>query len=160
MKNSIKYFVIAFITLVVVSCSKDDDNPTNNSNKELSLEELRGTWRISYFWDQTDRTSEFSDYLFTFSQENDVMVLVNSISFFGEFALFEDSVNNENYWILETEYGPYESSIEIDAIFTELTEQWIVKEVNNDATVIVFEERYSNNQPEIMHFTKTETINN
>ena len=151
-----RILALLFITSFLIGCSNDDDDKVDDFSTDLSKQQLLGTWRISYFWDQTERTLEFSDYRFTFDQEDEIRVTVNTITAYGDFFLFQDSIDNENYSILETSYGYVSQSQPVEDLLMELTEEWLVKRVNSDATIIEFEEHISDNPPEIMHLTKVQ----
>jgi hypothetical protein len=59
MKKTWIIAALAFIATTQFSCTKDDnssDNPGNTS----------GSWRISYYWDEKDETSDFAGYTFEF----------------------------------------------------------------------------------------------
>jgi hypothetical protein len=63
--NSIKpiaALVIIFTMLLFSSCSKKDDAAVINSTPAIT-----GTYRISFYWDKKDETSNFSGYNFTFN---------------------------------------------------------------------------------------------
>lgn len=50
----------ALLLFTVVSCKRES---VNNNNTEA----LSGTWRINYYWDQKDETSNFAGYNFMFN---------------------------------------------------------------------------------------------
>jgi hypothetical protein len=56
--------VLGILSLVfVVSCSKDDDNPTNNTQTTVQSNVQSGTWRITKFIDSgIDETNHFQGY--------------------------------------------------------------------------------------------------
>ena len=57
-----------FSLLFVVSCNKDDDNPTNNTQTTIQSNVQSGTWRITKFIDSgTNETNHFTGYNFTFN---------------------------------------------------------------------------------------------
>lgn len=63
--KSIKPFavlVIIFTILLSSSCSKKDDVTVTNSTPAIT-----GTYRISFYWDKKDETSNFSGYNFAFN---------------------------------------------------------------------------------------------
>jgi len=135
----------------MISCSSDDD--TNEpSNIPFSIAQLPGTWKISYFWDRADRTSEYEDYTFTFYfPEPDITVEVGDKTSYGAYSVYEDVINGDAYWILQTSYSTDDAG---NTGLTELTEEWVITGVNSSATKIEFRERVSVYAPEILHFEK------
>jgi maltose-binding protein MalE len=61
----------ALLLFTVVSCKRES---VNNNNTEA----LSGTWRINYYWDQKDETSNFSSYNFMFNSGGQLMAHANS----------------------------------------------------------------------------------
>jgi len=152
MKNILKTTMLLFLILAITNCSSDDDK--GNSNQEFSPELLNGTWRISLFTDETeDRTAEFNGYEFSFNVENEsAVVTFNGESQNSSIEVFIEDDLTEDTWVLYTDFDDIENLG--DADLRDLVEDWIVTNVNGNATVIEFEELYSNNTPEIMHLTK------
>ena len=75
MKNNIAQFSVLFIvfTALLLSCKKDDSN-----NSPIDLIVTTGTWKVSYYHENNeDKTSNFSDYTFTFG-DNGTMTASNS----------------------------------------------------------------------------------
>lgn len=65
---------ISFYTLllfIVVSCKRESVNSNNTTA-------LSGTWRINYYWDQKDETSNFTSYYFMFNSGGILMAHTNT----------------------------------------------------------------------------------
>lgn len=62
------YVLLLFITL---SCQRESVNSNNT-------EALSGTWRIQYYWDQKDETSNFNAYYFMFISGGVLMAHTNN----------------------------------------------------------------------------------
>lgn len=62
--------VTMFTTLQFSSCSKSDDVAAINNTTPIA-----GTWRVSYYWDKTDETSNFSGYTFSFNAGGQVVAV-------------------------------------------------------------------------------------
>lgn len=65
---------ISFYTLllfIVVSCTRESVNSNNTAA-------LSGTWRINYYWDQKDETSNFTSYYFMFNSGGILMAHTNT----------------------------------------------------------------------------------
>ena len=67
----------------------DDSNNTDISSNFISLLES-GTWRVTYFFDDLDETSNFSGYNFTFNSNGNVSVITNSDTFSGLWDAYVD----------------------------------------------------------------------
>ena len=61
----------ALLLFTVVSCKRES---VNNNNTEA----LSGTWRIKYYWDQKDETSNFTAYNFMFNSGGVLMAHSNT----------------------------------------------------------------------------------
>ena len=60
--------IALFSVLFISSCSKDDDNPSNNTQTTVQSNVQSGTWRITKFIDSgTDEINHFTGYNFTFN---------------------------------------------------------------------------------------------
>jgi hypothetical protein len=60
MKKIIPALTIIILALSFNSCTKDSVTPPNNTTPPS------GQWRVSYYWDKKDETSNFSGYSFDF----------------------------------------------------------------------------------------------
>ena len=69
---------------------------------------------------------------------------------------FQSTINGSEYWIVEVDFSNTVNPGNAD--LQDLSEEWIVKKVLNDANKIEFEERISNNSPEILHLEKNENF--
>lgn len=150
MKSLLKNTVL-FLALLSLNCSNNYDS--DNSSQEFAPELLNGTWRISLFTDESsDRTQEFNGYEFTFDVEEEAaIVALNSNSATAYVEVFQDTNdNNEDIWVVYTDFDNNPG----DADLNDLVEDWFVTGLNGDATVIQFEELFSNSAPEILHLTK------
>lgn len=158
MKALTKITCLIFMTLLLFNCSNDDDN-LENSNQEFSPELLDGTWQISLFTDENEnRTSEFNGYEFLFNVEDEsAVVTYNGISQTIFIEVFIEDSLSEDTWVLYTDF--YDIDNLGDADLSDLVEDWVVTRVNSNATVIEFEELYSNNAAEILHLAKVSNSN-
>ena len=60
MKRTIFGFFLLGL-LAMQACTKDDNNDPSNTTPPA------GQWRISYYWDEKDETSDFTGYTFEFA---------------------------------------------------------------------------------------------
>ncbi len=141
------------VVFFLVNCSNDDDG-SDNLNIKFSPELLDGTWRISFFSDENaQRTQEFSGYEFTFDfEEESVWVKSNGTTELGILNVFQETINGSASWIAKVNFSNTVNPGDGD--LQDLSEEWIVKKVLNNADKIEFEERISNNTPEILHLEK------
>lgn len=103
-KNTVALFVILIaITISFTACSKDENNnPDPNANNGTSAERVintaqSGTWRISYFWDtDTDETSNFDGYVFTFNSDGTLVASKGNTSENGTWSVIDDPGNSSN----------------------------------------------------------------
>ena len=149
---------LCLVFCVLLNCSSDDDT-TAVLSQEFSPELLNGTWRISFFSDENEiRTSEFSGYEFSFnSEEESARITYNNITEMTSIEIFQEENLGENIWVVYTDFDNIDNLGNAD--LDDLVEDWIVTNVNGNATVIEFEELYSNNAAEILHLTKVSNDN-
>lgn len=145
--------ILLFLSLLILNCSNDDDN-SGDLSQEFSPEQLNGTWRISLFTDENEnRTVEFSGYEFLFNvEEESAVITYNGVSEVASIEVFIEDDLGEDIWVLYTDFDNIDNPGNAD--LNDLVEDWIVTNVNANATVIEFEELYSNNLSEILHLTK------
>lgn len=71
--------LIAFAT-ALAGCKKPGTE--NNQNVDLT----NGTWRISYFWDVTDKTSTYNGYYFMFQSDGSIMAHSTTTMYTGTWS--------------------------------------------------------------------------
>ena len=153
MKTLIKITCLFLSFLLVLNCSKNDDEK-NNPEFQFSPEQLNGGWKISFFSDENgERTSEFSGYVFIFNTEEESAFISYNVNYkTSSIEIFQEENLGENIWVLYTDFDNIDNPGNAD--LNDLVEDWMVTNVNTDATFIEFEELYSDNTPEILHITK------
>lgn len=82
------------------SCDGDDDDDINDDDDDDSDNTVistnfttilqSGTWRITYFFDDTNETSNYSGYNFTFNPSGSISVISGSNSFSGDWDAYVD----------------------------------------------------------------------
>jgi hypothetical protein len=90
--------VVGLVCLLFsVSCSKNDDNPTNNIQSTVQTNVQNGTWRITKFLDSgTDETNHFNGYNFTFNSSG-VLNANNSINNYdGSWSITDRNSNGDS----------------------------------------------------------------
>lgn len=85
-----------FCLFFVISCSKDDDNPTTNVQTTIQNNVQSGTWRITKFMDSgTDETNHFTGYNFTFNSSGVLNANNGTSNYDGTWSI-TDSNSNDN----------------------------------------------------------------
>lgn len=70
-----------------------DDNPSGGGGGSSDLTAIltSGTWYVSYFFDDTDETSNYAGYTFTFNTNGTSLAVRNSVSLNGAWSNYIDS---------------------------------------------------------------------
>ncbi|HUR11938.1 MAG TPA: hypothetical protein VM012_11240 [Flavitalea sp.] len=72
---------------VFVSCSKNDDNSTA---ADPSSQIVMGTWKVQYYFDNADETSDFNNFTFTFNNDGTLTATNGTISAGGGWTVIND----------------------------------------------------------------------
>lgn len=64
-----------------VACDDDESQVIDEVQVQESL--VDGTWRVTYFFDEKDETSDYAGYVFIFDDNGTVMATKNSTPVFG-----------------------------------------------------------------------------
>lgn len=96
---------------VLISCSNSDDNTNITGTPE-------GNWRISLYWDETDETSDFNGYTFTFGQNNILTATNGTTTKTGTYS--------QSSTKLVIDFGT-------DLLFGELNDDWLIVEKTNSS---------------------------
>jgi len=106
-------FISLFILSVLVSCKKNDDQPNVNTATQVSAAVSSGSWKVTYFLDHdTDETSDFGGYAFTFAASGTVTATKGSSTVTGDWSAGND--DSKVKLVLDFD----------DALFEELAEDW------------------------------------
>lgn len=65
-------YTLILCSSLLTACQKQNDN--NTTNVDLTA----GTWRVSYYWDEKDETSDFASYNFMFLSNGTFMAHTSS----------------------------------------------------------------------------------
>ncbi len=105
--------------LLSIGCD-DDDSPTVD---EVQVREslVDGTWRVTYFYDEKDETSDYEGYVFIFDDNGTTMATKNSTPVFGTW-IAGNSINGTVELILG--FG-------LTSPLEELAEDWVIIESSN-----------------------------
>ncbi len=93
-------FGILVILNGTISCNKDDDDAVVNAAQDpvqVINTVNQGTWRITFYQDsQTDETSNFSGYTFTFGASNVLTATNGSTNYTGTWSVTNSDSNDDN----------------------------------------------------------------
>lgn len=102
------YSMIAFCFVVLLSCkSKKEETPGTFNLKD-------GTWRISYFWDEKDETTDFTGYALMFGDGGVLMAHKGSTMYTGTWSQTTTRITI-NF---------------TDPILSELNDDWLITETS------------------------------
>ncbi len=117
MKKTLLVFAVA-LTVLIGSCSKDDDSNTTISTALVNTTISSGTWRVTYFWDTDhDETNHFTGYNFTFSSGGVLTAVSGANTSSGTWATGTDNSKIKLVILFTT-----------PADFSDLSEDWEVTE--------------------------------
>lgn len=68
-----------------------DDSPSGGGSSTLSSIIVEGTWYVSYFFDDTDETSDYAGYNFTFNVSGIATAVKNTTTINGSWSNYIDS---------------------------------------------------------------------
>ncbi len=86
-----------FSLLFVMSCSKDDDNPSYNTQTSVQSNLQSGTWRITKFIDSgTDETNDFAGYNFTFNSSGVLNANNGTNNYDGTWSITDSNSNDDS----------------------------------------------------------------
>lgn len=72
--------------MFVFACACDDDDAAAIDNTQVFQSLTTGTWRVTYFFDEKDETSDFDGYVFTFNSNGTATATKNSTPVFGSWS--------------------------------------------------------------------------
>lgn len=72
-----------------------DDSPSGGVGSTLSSIIVDGTWYVSYYFDDTDETSDYAGYIFTFNANGSSTAQKNAIVINGTWSNYIDSGNEK-----------------------------------------------------------------
>jgi hypothetical protein len=120
-----------FVFLIVIisignACNKKETTANNNSQIGLTLQGYK--WRVSYFLiSKTNRTSQFSGYVFTFNIDNTVTAMQGgNSSANGTWRITKNANSGGEY--LELSFGN-------QFYFQELNGEWFVNLVGSSGNI-------------------------
>jgi hypothetical protein len=128
MKKFLFVTVILGQSLVFIACKKSNDlsnshgSATTTQTGEASLSDIlkTGSWMIDYYYDEEDKSADFSGYVFTFKGD-------------GGLALQKGGESYTGQWEVIKEDGASKVLINVNTIniVQKLNDKWQVKTINS-----------------------------
>lgn len=112
-------------SLLSTTCSSDDDGNNANDN-EMQIQEIQnlaesGTWVITYFFDtDSEETSDFSGYDFTFGNDGVLTATNGSNTITGSWSVTDDSSSSSS----DDDDIDFNISFASPPDFEELSDDW------------------------------------
>ena len=127
--------------LFTAACSKSNDD---NSTPGGSNPPAAGAWKISYFYDKQDETSNYTGYTFEFKSDGTLVATNGSQTWNGTWSTnCDDSANKFCIFF----------NASVPSTLGELEEDWLIIEKNS--SFMHFEHTSGGNgDTDIVHFTK------
>ena len=110
-----------FLSLfTIVSCNKDDDNPSNNTETTVQSNVQSGTWRITKFIDSgNEETNHFSGYNFTFNSSGVLNANNGTNNYDGTWSISDSNSNDDSHDDLE-----FNINFNLTNDFEDLNDDW------------------------------------
>lgn len=78
-------------TVIEDAIADCDDSPSGGGNTSLTILLTDGSWYVSYYFDDTDRTSDYTGYTFTFNPNGSTQATLNGNFLNGTWSNYMDS---------------------------------------------------------------------
>ncbi|HMG90985.1 MAG TPA: hypothetical protein VK589_13055 [Chryseolinea sp.] len=104
--------------LSTASMCEDDDDKNDVGNQTVEARLGQGSWKVAYFFDKTDETSDFEGYTLLFNDDNVAIATKNALSVQGSWDTEDSSDGDTKLYLDFGANGPLE----------ELNEDWVVME--------------------------------
>lgn len=149
-----KPLIFALSLLVFIACKNDDNSNDNTSNfVNLTTDIIKDTWKITYYFDDdTDETSNFTSYTFTFNEDGTVDAANDLFSESGTWT-YEDSSNDS------TDDDGIENDEELillfpnSTTFDEISEDWHITSATANE-IVLYDISGGNGTKDFLTFTK------
>jgi hypothetical protein len=86
-----------FMLNVASSCSDDDNDNSSADPTPVINTVTQGTWRVTYYFDtDTDETSDFAGYTFTFGAANALVATNGTNTYTGTWSVTNDDSDDDS----------------------------------------------------------------
>ncbi len=117
-----RYLIAFSLILLASSCSEDNSNKSKQDT--IINAATSGTWKITYFYDSdTDETSEYTGYNFTFAASNVLTANNGSSTQTGTWSISDSNSNDDSLDDLH-----FNIAFSTPASFEELSDDWDIME--------------------------------
>jgi hypothetical protein len=108
-----------FLLAALVSCTKSDDDNSGGNNPTPSA----GTWKITYFFDKKDETSNYAGYTFEFGANGSLSATNGSQTWPGTWQTGVD--DSANKFVIDFTGA-------VPSVLSELEEDWRIITMNDN----------------------------
>jgi hypothetical protein len=136
-------FILAAILSTASTCQDDDELDNDDDNRSIETTLGQGSWKVTYFFDTEDETSDFDGYSFLFNEGDEAIATKNSLSVKGSWDTEDSSNGNIKLYLDFGAASPLE----------ELNEDWIVLEYT-PAKIILEHESGGNGDTDTLIFER------
>lgn len=116
--------LMIYLTCSSSGCKHDDNSAVTPSNTTTTTPTTTGKWKVSYYFDKKDETSDYSGYVFEFNSDRTMTAGNNG-------------VNTTGTWGERTDDGKQKFTIALnstDSKLLELNDDWVI-ESKTDAEI-------------------------
>ena len=94
----IPFLSVVFFMNMASTCSGDDDNNNSSSDPRPVINTVTsGTWRVTYYFDtDSNETSDFAGYNFTFGSSNVLTATNGTNTYTGSWSVTNDDSDDDN----------------------------------------------------------------
>lgn len=119
----IPFLSVVFFMNMASTCSNDDDNNNSSSDPTPVINTVTsGTWRVTYYFDtDSDETSDFTGYNFTFGSSNVLTATNGSNTYTGSWSVTNDDDSDDDNPSSDLDFNILFSS---PANFQDLSDDW------------------------------------
>ena len=135
--------ILAAILSAASTCQDDDDMDNDDDSRSIETTLGQGSWKVTYFFDTEDETSDFEGYSFLFNEGDEAIATKNSLSVKGSWDTEDSSNGNTKLYLDFGAATPLE----------ELNEDWMVVE-SSPAKVILEHESGGNGDTDTLIFER------
>jgi hypothetical protein len=124
--------VMLFVLTTSSMCSDDDNGANQSINTPTVVVNIvnNGTWRITYYYDtDTDETTNFTGYNFTFGANNVLTASNGTTTYSGAWSVTDSNSNDDSISDLD-----FNLAFSSPAEFLELSDDWEI--IEKSTTVI------------------------
>jgi hypothetical protein len=124
--------VVLFVLTTSSMCSDDDNGANQSVNTPTVVVNIvnNGTWRITYYYDtDTDETTNFTGYNFTFGANNVLTASNGTTTYSGAWSVTDSNSNDDSISDLD-----FNLAFSSPAEFLELSDDWEI--IEKSTTVI------------------------